>query len=81
MANPTIITKMIEHFSKAPSQTVRDSIRDAMLAEIKAFPQLNVNIWTPILGHLGEDILTVEEKRAFLQLLPNVRHENIEQIR
>jgi hypothetical protein len=39
LANPAIITKMMEHFSKVPSQTVRESIRDAILAEIKAFPQ------------------------------------------
>jgi len=43
---------VITHLNKAPSQSVRDSIRDAILAEILAFPQQNVMIWTPILAQL-----------------------------
>jgi len=80
-ASQTLLSKMMLHLSKAPSQSVRDSIRDTIIAEIKAFPNENTMIWTPILTQMEEDILTVEEKNLFLKLLPTVRYENIDEIK
>lgn len=76
-----LLTKMLMHLAKAPSQSVRDSIRDAILSEVLAFPQENVRVWTPILASLEEDILTVAEKQGLLNLLPVVRYENLEDIK
>lgn len=82
LANSQVmLMKMVQHFSKAPSQSVRDSIRDAMLAEIFSFPQENKLIWTPILASLEQDILTIEEKQAFVNLLPNICYQNTEDIK
>lgn len=81
IGNGGLVAGMIGHLEKAPSQSVRDSIRDAIEAEVKAFPQENVAIWTPILAQLAEDIMTMAEKREFLELLPKISMENLEQVR
>jgi hypothetical protein len=76
-----LVQGMVGHLANSPSQSVRDSIRDAMEAEIKAFPEENQVIWTPVLVQMGEDIMTQAEKKEFLELLPKVGLGNLEQVR
>lgn len=60
-----IVTKVLEHLSKGPSESTREQILDALVSEIKAFPQENCVLWPNILARLPPDILVANEKARF----------------
>ena len=57
-----ILAKMLKHLSEIPSEAIRDCIIDTLVAEIKAFPEWNTDIWEKLILPLPNDIFRGTEK-------------------
>ena len=76
----SLLIKMIQHLSEVPSSSVRHCIIDALLAEVKAFPNENQQIWFRIFETIPEKILTNKEKNNFLEMIPDLSESHLEDI-
>ena len=52
-----IVTKMLEHLSRAPTEQTRDYILDALVSQIKAFIPENPEVWGHLLNQISSEIL------------------------
>ena len=48
-----IVTKMLEHLSRAPTEQTRDYILDALVSQIKAFIPENPEVWGRLLNQIS----------------------------
>jgi hypothetical protein len=53
---------MLQHLSQNPIEMIHNSIFDAVMAEIKAFPEWNTDIWSQLIFPLPNDIFRQKEK-------------------
>jgi hypothetical protein len=60
---PHILTRMLQHLSTVPVETTREVLLDALYAEIKAFPEENLHIWSTPMSKFGDVLLEGERDR------------------
>lgn len=67
---------MLKHLSEIPSDIIRDCIMDTLMAEIKAFPEWNADIWEKLVLPLPNDIFRGTEKSEFMKAIEQTKEPN-----
>ena len=67
------IPYLVSHLSESPSDRVREAIIDALVSELKAFPEYNDEIWKDTIKSQPSDVLLIGEKEVIAKMLEEAK--------